>query len=807
MFERRRSSELLASTSPHHLRRSFVEDLNTAMEEVVMPDAKDSSSTIDEEDGSVNVTREFNALIKKLCDENLTDTPAVQGPITAWRLKHLPGVDNSRLLAFFNDALPLVIARLARLEQNQHVAQKKTVAYTVALTLFDTLSDYSALAVLVIDGSNYAIPMAAVLLVSMMCQALTVRYVTKEGPIAMACALLGLKPILDGINIVFEIPPQAGAVQSTAAFGWTRVVETASESIPFVMMQALALLEKHSIAQWVSFGITVANISHAVASVDYSFDVSTRFRNVEPLCYGYYLPGARGDGLCASVTTFALGYVTAKIVAMAMLGSVSGSLLALVLISESIGLWLTRFAVGNWRWFSSSGDSTAFSLISYALTFYPLMLAAPFPLIRHPFFLTPLVYSGFIAWSLFAANPLMLLLAFRFDDEPSRISQWVVWSVLGTATCLSVLATLAAFVLMKPSFRSTFYRHRTMATHVRKHYWVRSTKWDGTPVLSNDDMDSVRAQALGGYASAYWPTDLARQWTREGWARWLSNPPVWFTEQWRARIPVPWFEGGNGNDGSSIVVPMTTQEANFRLAVDQTPPWNLSPRELEAYFDDHFVNSSSLSLAESEKRKRRHLVHLVTGAGGGGGFFERCCTSDTKAPWVRISNDAHGKPIRADAECLKQLTSFLCLKGLAFYHRLYAASVSLSPLHECAFVKPLEQHEHIEHLLCRDLQTKRPTILTFASADQFPTGQSALAGIQRVCETSEFVASVYQWGSSGPVMFIFGEHCGGGPLAARIKPDVGVEDSEEFWRLALQLAQGVSDIHRAGLVHSTIQVC
>jgi hypothetical protein len=95
------------------------------------------------------------------------------------------------------------------------------------LTVFDTLSDYSAYAVLQIDGSGYATPMLVVLVVSMACQSFITRYVTKEeGNFVTAGALFGFKPVLDGINIVFDLEPQTGALPSLIAFGWTRVVET-----------------------------------------------------------------------------------------------------------------------------------------------------------------------------------------------------------------------------------------------------------------------------------------------------------------------------------------------------------------------------------------------------------------------------------------------------------------------------------------------------------------------------------------------------------------------------------------------------
>ena len=128
-------------------------------------------------------------------------------------------------------------------------AQKKTVFWTVSLTLFDTLSDFISYFTLANADSSYSTPMLVVLLVSMVVQAFTVRFVTHEGPIATGAALLGLKPIMDGIGIIFELPTRPGAVLPLQAFGWTRTCETSTEAIPFVVMQALALMEHQSIAQ------------------------------------------------------------------------------------------------------------------------------------------------------------------------------------------------------------------------------------------------------------------------------------------------------------------------------------------------------------------------------------------------------------------------------------------------------------------------------------------------------------------------------------------------------------------------------
>jgi hypothetical protein len=78
--------------------------------------------------------------------------------------------------------------------------------------------------------------MLVVLLFSVLSQAVTVHLQTKEGPIATAAALLGLKPIMDGVNVIFDLPRRPGAMRCHLAFGLTRMIETSTKSIPFAVM-------------------------------------------------------------------------------------------------------------------------------------------------------------------------------------------------------------------------------------------------------------------------------------------------------------------------------------------------------------------------------------------------------------------------------------------------------------------------------------------------------------------------------------------------------------------------------------------
>ena len=42
---------------------------------------------------------------------------------------------------------------------------------------------------------------------------------------------------------------------------------------------------------------------------------------------------------------------------------------------------------------------------------------------------------------------------------------------------------------------------------------------------------------IEAYARQYWPVDLVADFVADGWPRWVTNPPDWFDDKWKARVP------------------------------------------------------------------------------------------------------------------------------------------------------------------------------------------------------------------------------------------------------------------------------
>ena len=223
-----------------------------------------------------------------------------------------------------------------------------------------------------------------------------------------------------------------------------------------------------------------------------------------------------------SIGLFGLGFACSKLLVVVILSAASGATLAACLVTECLMLLFVRVALGNWRVWVPVGDNTSLSIL-FHITEYALMLVAPIPVLRHPHVLTPSVYAGFLAWTLVGANPLVLALAYAFDDKPTLEWQTAVMA-LGTTTVMSVIGAVGVFFSMEERFRSSFYEHCTMAKHVRTYVWDERTAHRVQGKIDTDcDRELVRAAAAMMYARCYWPMDLVEPFVRENWCVIVSH--------------------------------------------------------------------------------------------------------------------------------------------------------------------------------------------------------------------------------------------------------------------------------------------
>ena len=121
----------------------------------------------------------------------------------------------------------------------------------------------AVLALLLAAGSSYAVPMLVMLLIAQILQALMTYFVQEESVFATVAAALALKPLVDGFRIVFSIDDEAG-FDAEFNFAASRFLETGAESVPQVLLQALALAGveagKRATGQFISISWSILRI-------------------------------------------------------------------------------------------------------------------------------------------------------------------------------------------------------------------------------------------------------------------------------------------------------------------------------------------------------------------------------------------------------------------------------------------------------------------------------------------------------------------------------------------------------------------
>ena len=233
---------------------------------------------------------------------------------------------------------------------------------------------------------------------------------------------------------------------------------------------------------------------------------------------------------------FEIGFVCSKLVAVAILGRESPIALATWFGSECTALLLVRVGLGNWRSYFALGDLTTVSLIVHALE-YLLVLASPFFILRHPHVFTPCVYTGFVAWTLLGANPLMLTVADYLAEDRVDDVEDLRRTVLAATTALSFVGAACVLATMDERLRPSFYRHETLVMYMRSTLWSEHPKTTlriKGEVIRGCDFDLVRGyDAMGRHARCYWPIDLVEPFVSDNWCvarrgaiRLCLNPPL-----------------------------------------------------------------------------------------------------------------------------------------------------------------------------------------------------------------------------------------------------------------------------------------
>ena len=196
-------------------------------------DAEDMNGVADtaEEraDAELTLTEEFDRLVNRLVKDKVRAVSAVQDEAQTWRRAIFDRHDEEEQLRMYreliNEVLLPLLASFVKSRASAFLWDAQMTIKTVLLTWGDTVSDVYALAVLLAAGSSYATPMLAALIFAVVLQALVSYFGQREGALITVAALLGLKPLIEGYMIIFNIESE-GLFDAEINFCVSRFAET-----------------------------------------------------------------------------------------------------------------------------------------------------------------------------------------------------------------------------------------------------------------------------------------------------------------------------------------------------------------------------------------------------------------------------------------------------------------------------------------------------------------------------------------------------------------------------------------------------
>ena len=102
-----------------------------------------------------------------------------------------------------------------------------------------------------------------------------------------------------------------------------------------------------------------------------------------------------------------------------------------------------------------------------------------------------------------------------------------------------LISAIIFFITIEPEYRSTFFYGNNFKDTVRIHFWnhaiFASRDWGHASL--DGDLDANRAMLLTYYFEFDLPIKEATSWINENKIEWENNPPLWYNEDWKSKIP------------------------------------------------------------------------------------------------------------------------------------------------------------------------------------------------------------------------------------------------------------------------------
>jgi len=411
------------------------------------------------------------------------------------------------------------------------------------LSSFDTITDILITITLSATSPMMAIVQGGALFFSFVVQSI-MSHILGQPLWVVLSGLFGTKPLVEAWRDATNAKPFPGQKQGNDFMLFlSRMIEITTEAIPQSLIQTLTLIVvpvSRTPLGYISLFSSFATTGFLVASSDREIDTSKTRRKFEPLFFGY-VPEENSNRQMVACTVFFATYKAAKVASLSLLvASSSFSYAAILIVTEMMALLGWRKSYENLRVYRRGADGIIPSLLCH-LCFYIALVAAPFPIIRLPTFLTPLIYARGLLYML-GVNFLIVYLSYHVltpTNTPTThdIPVSFAWTFLASTTLLCLLSGSVAFHYVPETHKGSFFRHKTFQHHVATFTWNDQTHTTDLSHREIADRDLIRAQIPLWYSDHYIPKALLIAFYKSKWAGWCADPPDWFDDDFKADIP------------------------------------------------------------------------------------------------------------------------------------------------------------------------------------------------------------------------------------------------------------------------------
>lgn len=435
------------------------------------------------------------------------------------------------------------IQTMIQLTENiKQYSSAKTICVFIKIMLsyFDMITDWYVTYQFILNNRTIGYIQCGSIILSHILHALAAYNFGQYGS-AIMFSLCGFKMSYESYNYITYAKEAPGQLVTNDVTYWiTKIIDISFKSVVQILIQTFAYFKyKHDRNYINNASLCLSIISLCIASTfaDIDFDKSKYFRKSEPLYYGYISKTYAYRQTCCLLLFF-LSYSMFRMLALIMFGlSCSFILLSIYIAIEFLIFAAVRAYLNRWRFYLRIIECDLTNWVVH-LGLYVALSFAPFPIIRLPPMLSPIIYMLSLLYMLIVNN-ILCVIACIYSQE--YITSTYMAFILPVLTIGSVVPFLYILYASPAQQRNAFFMVSGFKEYMNTFYFEE--KRFVCPNPNPVDREHLRATIPLWCTDCYWPKEKLTKFYRQKWKAWIDSPPIWFTNDFRRGTPTELLSG------------------------------------------------------------------------------------------------------------------------------------------------------------------------------------------------------------------------------------------------------------------------